>query len=269
MRRLKLTRPLAFLDIESTGTNPRMDRIIDLAVVRLQRDGSRDQHLFRVDPEVPIPQETTAVHGISDADVAGAPSFKDRAQEIAALLEDCDLAGYNAIRFDIPMLAAEFRRAEIPFSLEGRRLIDPQRIFHQREPRDLTAALRFYSGEMHLGAHGALDDVLATIRVLEGQYERYPDLPEEIEALHQECNPQRPDWVDMEGRLRWTHGEAAINFGKNQGKSLRVLVGSDTGFLNWILQNDFPEDTKEIIRNAMKGEFPSAPAEPTPGAGSG
>jgi len=261
MWRLILTRPLAFFDIESTGTNPRMDRLIDLAIIKIMPGGTRGEHVFRVHPEGPIPPETTAVHGITDADVAGLPTFKERAGEIAAVLEECDLAGYNAIRFDIPMLVAEFRRAEVEFSLEGRRQIDPQRIFHQREPRDLSAALRFYSGELHLGAHGALDDVLATVRVLEGQYETYGDLPATIDELHEVCNPQRSDWVDKEGRLRWTHGEAAINFGKNQGKSLRRLVESDTGFLNWILQNDFPDDTKEFIRNAIKGVFPAAPGK--------
>jgi len=259
MSKLTLNRPLAFFDIESTGTNPRIDRIIDLAVIRLLPGGKQDQCEFRFNPEIPIPPETTAIHGISDADVADSPPFKDQAAKVAEVFETCDLAGYNAIKFDIPMLVAEFKRAAVEFDMTGRKFVDPQRIFHQREPRDLTAALKFYCDELHLGAHGALDDILATVRIFLSQLDRYPDLPGDIDALHEVCNPRHPDWADLEGRLRWTHGEAAINFGKNQGRPLRELVQKDTGFLNWILQNEFPEDTKNIIRNAMKGEFPSPP----------
>lgn len=257
----RLQRPLAIFDIESTGTNPRVDRIIDLAIVRLTPDGSRSQHTFRVDPEIPIPPETTAIHGICDADVAGSPTFKEIAADVHAVLEGCDLGGYNAIRFDIPMLKAEFKRAEMEFSDEDRFLVDPQRIFHLREPRDLAAALRLYCNELHLGAHSAVEDVLATIRVLEGQYARYSDLPETMEELHAYCDPRKAEWADREGRLRWSNGEIAINFGRNQRKTIRSLVQNDMGFLNWILQKDFPEDTKDVIRNAMKGNYPSPPEE--------
>lgn len=260
MTKLNLDRPLAFFDIESTGTNPRVDRIIDLAVVIWGSEGERARKVFRMNPEVPIPKETTRIHGISDADVAGQPTFAQCAEAIAEMLSGCDLAGYNVIRFDVPMLAAEFARAQVPFGLEDRRLIDVQRIFHQKEPRDLSAALRFYRGEEHVGAHGALDDVLATVRVLEGQLERYADLPGDMEALHEFCNQRNPDWVDREGRLRWIHGEAAINFGKNAGRTIRSLIETERGFLNWILQNDFPEDTKRIIRDALQGVYPTAPA---------
>ena len=257
---LHLQRPLAVFDIESTGTNPRVDRIIDLAIVRLMPDGGRTQHTFRVDPEIPIPAETTAVHGIHDADVVGAPTFKDIAPEVKDTLDGCDLAGYNAIRFDIPMLVAEFKRAELAFSIDDRFLIDPQRIYHQREPRDLGAALQFYCSELHLGAHGALDDVLATVRVLEGQYARYTDLPESMEELHTYCNPRNAQWVDREGRLKWSNGEVAINFGRNQGRTIRSLVKEEMGFLNWMLQKDFPDDAKDIIRSAIQGNYPSPPA---------
>ena len=264
MRKLSLKKTLAFFDIESTGTNPRMDRIIDLAIVRLHPGGNRDEIEFRFHPETAIPPESTAIHGITDEDVAQSPPFKDQAERVAEAFKDCDLAGYNAVKFDIPMLVAEFKRTGREFDLADRKMVDPQRIFHQREPRDLTAALKFYCDEIHLGAHGALDDIRATVRVFEGQLNRYPDLPTNVEALHDVCNPKHPDWADNEGRLRWTHGEAAINFGKNQGRSLRELVQKDTGFLNWILQNEFPEDTKGIIRNALKGQFPSPPKKKIP-----
>ena len=256
---LKLTRPLAIFDIESTGTNPRIDRIIDLAVIKVLPDRTREEHVFRVNPEVPIPPETTRIHGISDDDVRDAPSFSTLATQIAALLDDCDLGGFNILRFDLPLITAEFERAEIPFSAKNRRIIDMQRIFHIREPRDLTAALQFYCGEMHLGAHGAVEDTRATLRVLEGQYERYNDLPTDIDELHAFCNPRRPDWVDEQGRLKWSHGEVAINFGRFTGRTLRSLVGSESGYLDWILKGDFPDDTKAIVSNARAGQFPDPP----------
>jgi len=259
MLRLKLYRPLAIYDIESTGTNPRLDRIIDLAIVKLLPDGLREQFTYRVNPGIPIPKEASEIHGITDTDIADAPAFSSVAKEIDAILNGCELGGYNAIRFDIPLLVAEMERAGVHFDLSDRKIIDAQRIFHQREPRDLTAALKFYCSETHSGAHSSLNDVLATIRVLEGQYEQYPDLPEDIAELHDYCNPRHPHWVDQQGRLRWVNGEAAINFGKNQGRLLRNLIETDNGFLNWILQNDFPVDTKQIIRDAMKGNFPSPP----------
>ena len=260
MMPLKTDRPLAFFDIESTGTNVRADRIIDLAVVKLHPDGRREEHTFRVNPERPIPVEASAVHGIYDKDVKDCPTFKQVASKVATVFEGCDLGGYNILRFDIPMLCEEFTRAGVPFIAEGRRVVDPQRIFHQREPRDLTAALRFYCGELHLGAHGALDDVLATIQVLEGQFGKYADLPQDIEALNDYCNPRDPSWADQTGKLKWVAGELTINFGAKQGQKLRELAQSDTGYLRWILQKNFPRDTTEIVSNALKGKFPPAPA---------
>lgn len=265
MRTLHLERPLAMLDIESTGTNPRADRIIDLAVIKLLPGGTREVRIWALDPETPIPRESTAIHGISDADVVGRPSFQDEAEAIAAFLADCDLGGYNAIRFDIPLLAAEFQRAGVAFSIDDRRLVDAQRIFHRKEPRDLTAALQFYCGEAHPGSHNALEDVEATVRVLEGQLQRYGDLPATIAELHEFCNQRNPDWVDREGRLRWVHGEVAINFGRYAGRSLKSLLPNQSGFLHWILQNEFPDDTKLIIRHAMEGIYPDPPEAPPEG----
>lgn len=260
---LKTDRPVVFFDIESTGTNPRSDRIIDLALVKISPSGEREQHHWRVHPERPIPPDSTAVHGISDEDVKDAPKFKEMALHVAGLIEGCDLAGYNILMFDIPLLDEEFRRAAVPFSMEGRRVLDAQRIFHKREPRDLTAALKFYCGEMHLGAHGALDDVLATIRVVEGQFERYADLPRDIESLHDYCNPRNPQWVDRTGKFKWIDGEATVNFGKNGGKKLRDMVATTEGqgFLRWMLKSDFPRDTHEIVQNALAGKFPKPAAD--------
>lgn len=254
-------RPIAFFDIEATGISPRADRIIELAVVKIHPDGTTEDFTWRINPEMPIPHESTLIHGITDADIAECPTFRQLADEINSALKDCDLAGYNNLRFDIPMLVEEFLKAQIYFDLENRRVIDVQRIFHKREPRTLSAALSFYCGEMHLDAHGAMPDVLATIRVLQGQYERYQDLPKSIDEIDEYCNPRDPAWADRQGRLRWTSGELAINFGKKKGVLIKTIMQEDPGFLQWILRNDFPSDTKKILQDAINGVWPTPSAE--------
>jgi len=256
----KLDRPLAVFDIEATGSVPRADRIVELAIVRLMPDKTRSTHVFRVNPQVPIPPEATQIHGISDRDVAGCPTFAQIADEVMRIFEGCDLAGYNIIRYDIPMLEEEFARCGRRFDLEGRRIIDAQRIFHRREPRDLTAALAFYCNELHVDAHGAEADVLATIRVLEAQLQRYPDLPRDLTKLDEYCNPRDPSWVDRAGRLKWVNGQVTINFGKKRGTPLAEVLENDPGFVKWILKGDFPRDVKEIIRAALEGRWPTPPS---------
>jgi len=257
-----LERPLAVFDIEATGTAPRADRIVELAVVRLQPDGSRDTHVFRVNPEMPIPPEATLIHGISDADVADCPRFADIAHEVLSLFDGCDLAGYSVLRFDVPLLAEEFLRVGLQFVTEGRRVVDAQRIFHRREPRDLTAALAYYCGEMHVDAHGAEGDALATLRVLESQIERYPDLPRDMAELAAYCDPRDPSWVDKAGRLKWADGEVVLNFGRKKGTPLRAVIEEDPGFIKWLLRSDFPRDTQEIVEKATQGTWPK-PTAPT------
>lgn len=254
-----LDRPIAFFDIESTGISPRADRIVELAFVIVRPDAKRETHVFRINPGVSIPVESTEIHGISDEDVADCPLFRDIAEEVAELITGCDLGGYNILRFDVPMLIEEFRRAGVPFEVDDYRLIDAQRIYHQREPRDLSAALSFYCGEMHLNAHGAEADVLATIRVLEGQYERYGDLPQDMDELHDYCNRRNPDWVDRQGKLRWLNREVVLNFGQKKGTPLKTLIEKDAGFIKWMLRSDFPNDTRQIIQDAMEGRWPDPP----------
>ena len=255
-----LQRPLAVFDIESTGLNPKVDRIIDLAIVRIHPDGQQDAHAFRVNPERPIPAGAAAVHGITDEDVKDAPLFKEIAQAIADLLDNCDFGGFNMVRYDAPLLMEEFARAGISFSMKGRRVLDAQRIFHKKEPRDLSAALQFYCGESHPGAHGAMDDVQATLQVLEAQLERYEDLPRSLDELDRLCNPRDPSWADETGKLKWHNGELVINFGQKQNLALRDLVLTERGYLEWILKKDFPEDTKELVRNALSNQYPPSPA---------
>jgi DNA polymerase III subunit epsilon len=256
---LKLERPLAFFDIESTGISPRADRIIDLSIIKLMPDGTRPARTFRVNPGIPIPPETTAIHGITDEDVKDAPAFEEVAQEVAREFAGCDLAGYNILRFDIPMLVEELTRAGVPTDLAERRIVDVQRIFHQREPRDLEAALAFYCQELHLDAHSAEADVLATIRVLEGQFRRYKDLPGDVAELDAYCNRRDPAWVDRTGKLKWQDGEVTLNFGKRKGERLRDIVRNDAGFAKWMLRSDFPQDTRAIVSDMLDGRMPTAP----------
>lgn len=261
-----LERPLAVFDVESTGINPRFDRIIDLAIIRVMPSGERTTHCWRLNPQMPIPPGATAVHGISDSDVANSPTFADRAAEIEAVLQDADLGGFNLIRFDIPILIEEFARVGRKFLTDTRRIIDAQRIFHRKVPRDLPAALSYYCGELHLNAHGALPDADATLRVLEAQMERYPDLPRDMEALNAFCNPRDTSWADRTGKLKWVNGQIVLNFGRRQGESLAQIIKTDLSFINWMMKSDFPRDTKDLIRAALEGKWPAPPQIPAAGS---
>ncbi|MDA0990138.1 MAG: 3'-5' exonuclease [Verrucomicrobia bacterium] len=260
MTTLKLKRPLAVFDIEATGVSPQTDRIVELAIIRLFPDGSRDTHTYRINPGIPIPVETTMIHGISDADVRNCPRFSDLAPAIMKIFENADLCGFNVSRFDIPMLVEEMGRAGHVFDLTDRHVLDAQRIFHRKEPRDLTAALAFYCNELHLDAHGALPDVDATIRVLEAQLGRYEDLPRDPEALDGYCNVKDPSWADRTGRLKWVNNQIVLNFGKKKGVALKTLVEDDPSFIKWMLRSDFPRDVKEIIEAGQQGNWPTPPA---------
>ena len=262
MLTLKLERPLVFFDLEATGVNPRKDRIVEIALVKFLPDGSRVDLVRRINPEMPIPAEVSRIHGITDADVASCPTFETLAPEFQNFLAGCDLAGYNVLRYDIPMLEEEFLRAKIRFRVDDRRVIDAQRIYHKREPRDLAAAVQFYCHQEHVGAHGAAADTEATIRVFLGQLERYADLTPDVGELARYCDPRKPDWVDRMGRLRWVNGEVAINFGQKRGTPLRQLVEKDPGFVKWMIRSDFPTDVIDIARAALEGKYPTPPSDP-------
>jgi DNA polymerase-3 subunit epsilon len=256
---IKLDRSLIVFDIEATGISPRADRIVELAAIRIDPDGAETKGYWLLNPGVPIPIETTAIHGITDEIVRTCPTFKDKALEILTFFGEADFAGFNAGRFDIPMLAEEFARAGITFDPDRRRLLDAQRIFHTKEPRDLSAALKFYGGRAHEDAHGAEADVRATLDVILGQFERYADLPKDMDALDRMFNPIDPFNADRSGRLRWVDGELTVNFGKKKGTKVKELVKDDPGFLKWIIKNDFPQDTRQICENALKGAYPTPP----------
>ncbi len=248
---LPLERPLVVFDTETTGTNSRSDRIVEIACVKIHPDGRREDWERRLNPGIPIPAPSTAIHGISDADVASAPRFRDVAAELAAYLEGCDLAGYNIAGFDLPVLRAEFLRAGVPFEVTDRRLVDAQRIFFAREPRHLAAAARFYCQSEHDGAHGARADAEMTLRVLVGQLERYAELPHSVAELHAQFCAGIDQDIDPEGRFRLVNGEPTVNFGKNRGRLLKDISREEPGFLRWILKGDFSEPVKSVARKYL------------------
>ena len=260
-RALRLSRPLAVFDIESTGVVPQRDRIVELAVLKIYPDGRRQSTVRRLNPQMPIPAGATAIHGISDADVADAPTFSDIADKLFAYLSDCDLAGYNITGFDIPLLEAEFRRAGLEFKVDDRKVVDAYNIFCKLCPRTLTAAYKFFCGKDLEGAHGAAADTDATYEVLLGQLEKHAELPDGIDELAAYCEQTDPDAYDRGRRFRWCGDELIVNFGKHAGRTLRDLAENDPGFLRWILRCDFADDVKRVASDALIGKFPVRDAQ--------
>lgn len=257
---ITLERPLIVFDIESTGTSPRKDRIIELAAIKVNVDGSEESRCWLLNPTVHIPEETTAIHGISDADVKDCPTFADRAEEIFDFFRDCDISGYNADRFDVPCIEEEFARCGLNFASMQRRHIDVQRIYHRKEPRDLTAALRFYCDRDHTGAHGAEADTRATLDVLKAQFSKYGDLPKSVGELDEWIAPHDPLNADRNGLIRWKDGNWTINFGKKKGMSLKKLAFDEPNFLRWMLKGDFDTEVRMIIQDLVdNGRLPPTP----------
>lgn len=254
---LQFQRPLVALDLETTGTNVGRDRIVEFAAVKIRPNGERERLVIRINPERSIPPEATAVHGITDEDVAGAPTFADVAAQLYEFLNGCDLAGFGIVRFDVPLLTTEFRRVGVELDRARTRLVDAQIIYHLREPRNLTAALAFYCGRDLANAHSAEADALAAWDVLQGQLAKYPDLPHSVEDLDQFCNPRDPDAVDPDGKLRWSAGQVVLTFGQKAGMSLRELAETEPSYLRWILNKDFSPEVKKLAENALGGVFPS------------
>ena len=254
---LVLERPLVFFDIESTGTNPYRDRIVEIAVIKVMPDGSRQEVVRRINPSMPIPAGASAVHGMYDDDVKDAPTFDVVAQNLYNYLEGCDLAGYNIVKFDVPMLQEEFKRCGLTLSMQNRKLIDVFNIFCRLYPRNLTAAYKFFCGGNLEDAHSALADTDATVAVLLGQLAKHPELPRETAGLAEFSAARDADFIDSEGRLKFSGDDAVINFGKNSGRRLKDLAAEDPGFLRWMLRSDFSEDVKAVIQKALQGEFPT------------
>jgi DNA polymerase-3 subunit epsilon len=263
---LTLDRPVVVFDLETTGPNSRSDRIIEIACVKIHPDGRRETWVRRLNPGMAIPPASTAIHGIRDSDVAELPRFSAVAGEVARFLDSCDLAGFNITGFDLTVLRLEFLRAGVAFEVGGRRLLDAQRIFFGREPRHLAAAARFYCQAEHEGAHGALADAEMTLRVLAGQFEKYPDLPRSVERLHTLYCAGLDQDMDPEGRFRVVNGEPTVNFGKNRGRTLKDMSRQEPGFLRWVLKGDFSAPVKEIARRFLpeQTESPALPLSASP-----
>lgn len=243
---LNLKKPVIFFDLETTGTDILRDRIVEISIIKVFPDGRDEQRTLRVNPGRPIPAEATAIHHITDADVADKPAFKQIAKALAETFTGCDIAGFNSNRFDVPMLAEEFARAGVDYDFSRPRYIDVQTIFHKKEQRTLTAAYRFYCGKNLDEAHSASADTRATYEVLMAQLDHYDDLPNDIDTLAEYSTQTRN--VDLMGRLIYDdqHREV-INFGKYKGQLAADVLKRDPGYFGWIQQGDFPSDTKRCF----------------------
>ena len=251
LKNIVLDRPLAVLDLETTGVDTKVDRIVEVSVLKLFPDGGTDHRTRRVNPGVPIPPAATAIHGIGDDDVADSPTFRAIAPGLARYLDGCDLGGFNILKYDLRLLAAEYNRVGVGFAVAGRRVIDACHLFHKREPRDLTAAYRFYCGKEHEGAHGASADVLATLAILDAQVAHYADLPRTIAGLHEHCTD--PKALDMSGMFgKCDEGTVVFIMGKYKGRSLDDIARTKPDYLNWMLGADYFDDTKELAAQALR-----------------
>lgn len=246
---LNLTRPLVFFDLETTGVNIHTDRIVEISCVKVLPDGSHTEYNQRINPEMPIPPSATAVHHISDEDVKDSPRFVEIAPSLLKAFDECDIAGFNSNKFDIPVLMKEFERAGLQFSLKGRRLVDVQTIYHRLEQRTLSAAYRFYCDKELEDAHSALADTMATYEVLMAQLDRYPetdDFGNDIDKLAK-FSIQGGN-MDLSGRIgRDREGEAIFNFGKYKGQRVADVFRKEPSYYAWMMQGDFAKDTKDII----------------------
>lgn len=257
MSALQLNRPLVFIDLETTGVNVGTDRIVEIAMVKVQPSGSNDNRTYRINPTIPIPPETTAIHGISDDDVKDSPTFAQLAQDINAFLGGCDLAGYNSNKFDIPVLIEEFTRVNVHFDITGRKLVDVQNIFHKMEQRTLAAAFKFYCNKDLIDAHSAEADAMATYHVLVAQLEKYESLKNNIDFLSQFSSIQKN--VDLAGRIVLNDkGEATFNFGKYKGRLVKEVFKTDTSYYDWMMKGDFATNTKNVITQIRLKEFNKA-----------
>lgn len=257
---IHLDKPLVIFDIETTGLNPTTDRIIELCAIRLHPDGRQYRKTWLLNPTIPIPIESIAIHGITDDLVKSAPTFADKAQEIFNFFRDCDIGGFGISHLDIPVLEEEFARVNMSFNARARRQFDALRIYHRREPRDLAAAVRFYCKRELTDAHSAENDTKATLDVLKAQFNTYPDLPRDPDELDAYLNPRDPFLLDRDGRFRWLDGQVTINFGRKKGKPVRDVIKEDPNYLKWILHGNFGRDTKQIAQNILEGKWPEPPS---------
>lgn len=250
---LTLQRPFAVFDLETTGINVTQDRIVEIAIIKVHPDGTEEEYYKRVNPQMPIPKESSEIHGIYDADIKDSPIFDALADELAAFIGDADLAGYNSNKFDIPVLAEEFLRCNHPFDIRSRKFVDVQNIFHKMEQRTLAAAYQFYCQQNMENAHNALYDTRVTLDVFRAQLKRYEDLAKSVEGLAEFSRQGNVEWYDFAGRLaKNAKGQVMYNFGKHKGKTVEDIFDSEPGYYGWMLDADFPLYTKQLLREEME-----------------
>ncbi|WP_026978206.1 3'-5' exonuclease [Flavobacterium tegetincola] len=243
---LKLTKPICFFDLETTGINITTDRIVEIAIFKVFPNGNKESKTWLVNPTIPIPAETTAIHGISDEKVANEPTFAELASAVYNMIKDSDLAGFNSDRFDIPLLAEELLRAGVDFDMKNRVSVDIQTIFHKKEERTLGAAYKFYCGETLENAHSAEADTMATYEILKSQFDRYEDLPQDMKSLSEYTT--RKKTADFAGFIIIDKdGDEAFSFGKNKGKKVNDVLETEPGYFSWIQNADFPLYTKKVL----------------------
>ena len=243
---LNLTRPLAFFDLETTGINVGNDRIVEIAILKIHPGGEKEILSQKINPTIPIPPASSEVHGIYDKDVIDKPTFKEIGNKLSAFLENCDLAGYNSNKFDVPLLVEEFLRAGIDFEIKGRKLVDVQTIFHILEPRTLAGALRFYCNKELTNAHQAEADIIATYEVLNAQLEKYTELKNDVNFLHEFSS--RSKNADLAGRIIFNPtGVEVFNFGKHKDKAVEEIFRVEPSYYDWMMNGDFPLSTKKVI----------------------
>ena len=242
---LKLTKPLAFIDLETTGINLGTDRIVEIAIVKILPDGARSVKRKLINPEMPISQSSIDIHGITNEMVKDAPTFKQVANELKQVLDGCDMGGYNSNRFDIPLLVEEFLRVQVDFDMKGRRLVDVQKIFHQMEQRTLGAAYKFYCNKQLDGAHSAEVDASATQEILDAQVSRYPALGNTIDSILKATGEEVV--VDFARRFIMENGVEIFNFGKFKGRPVSDVLRSEPQYYDWMMKGDFPQHTKQKL----------------------
>lgn len=245
---IKIKNPLIFIDLETTGLDVVNDRIVEMAALKLMPNGERELKTRRINPTIPIPAEATAVHGITNDDVKDEPTFKEIAKSLAKFMEGCDLAGFNSNRFDFPLLAEEFLRADVDFDFRKRKFIDVQTIFHKMEKRTLEAAYKFYCSKDLDDAHSAEADTLATFEVLMAQLDRYPELENDINFLSEFSTHNQN--ADFAGRIIYDeNGVEVFNFGKHKGKPVEAILEKEPNYYAWMMNGDFPLYTKKVLTN--------------------
>lgn len=250
--KLNLNRPICFFDLETTGTNVATDRIVEMAILKVHPNGNTESKSWLINPEMPIPAEVTAIHGITDEQVANEPTFKQRSREIQQFIQGCDLAGFNSNRFDIPLLAEELLRAELDFDMKNTVAVDVQTIFHKMEKRTLGAAYTFYCGKNLTDAHSAVADTQATYEVLLAQLQRYPELENDVKSLA--AFSTHSEFVDFAGFIRKDKsGMPVFGFGKHKDRKVTEVLEAEPGYFGWLLNADFPRYTKKVLTQIRLG----------------